>query len=338
MLTVCRAASEAAPGAGAAPGARARDVFTTAAAAAREALARTPEQLQVLRDAGVVDAGGRGICVILDAAETALTGRRPMPVHSPLGQHQIPIPHAPPAAALDGDLRADGPAYEVMYLLDADRRRGSRACAPRSARSATRSWSSAARGSGTSTSTSTTSAPPSRPASRRAGRTGCGSPTSRSRSPRPTATGATSSAPGARSSPWPPGPGLEALFAEAGAVVVSGGPGRRPSTGQLLEAITGCGAREVVVLPNDADSVRVARDRGPHRRERRRHPGRGDPDPGPGAGAGGDRRPRAGPQLRPGRPRDDRHRPARPARRGHDRGQAGDDDGRAPASPATCSA
>ena len=34
--------------------------------------------------------------------------------------------------------------------------------------------------------------------------------------------------------------------------------GRRPSTGELLEAITGCGAQEVVVLPNDPDSVRVA--------------------------------------------------------------------------------
>jgi len=54
------------------------------------------------------------------------------------------------------------------------------------------------------------------------------------------------------------GPGLAALFEEAGAMVVTGGPGRRPSTGQLLEAITACGAHEVVVLPNDADSVRVA--------------------------------------------------------------------------------
>jgi dihydroxyacetone kinase-like predicted kinase len=54
------------------------------------------------------------------------------------------------------------------------------------------------------------------------------------------------------------GPGLAALFEEAGAVVVHGGPGHRPSTGQLLEAITSCGATEVIVLPNDHDSVRVA--------------------------------------------------------------------------------
>ena len=54
------------------------------------------------------------------------------------------------------------------------------------------------------------------------------------------------------------GPGLAALFEEAGAVVVPGGPGHRPSTGQILDAITGCGAEEVIVLPNDGDSVRAA--------------------------------------------------------------------------------
>jgi dihydroxyacetone kinase-like predicted kinase len=54
------------------------------------------------------------------------------------------------------------------------------------------------------------------------------------------------------------GPGLADLFESVGAVVVPGGPGRRPSTGQLLEAIVDCGADEVVVLPNDADTVRAA--------------------------------------------------------------------------------
>ncbi|MEO5853829.1 MAG: DAK2 domain-containing protein, partial [Nocardioides sp.] len=114
MLTVARAAADAAMARAAAPGTRARDVFTSAAAAAREALGHTPEQLQVLADAGVVDAGGRGICVILDAAETVLTGRRPTPVTSPLGTRTIPRPV--PAH----DLVEGGPAYEVMYLLDAD--------------------------------------------------------------------------------------------------------------------------------------------------------------------------------------------------------------------------
>ena len=54
------------------------------------------------------------------------------------------------------------------------------------------------------------------------------------------------------------GPGLEKLFEEAGATVVVGGPGNRPSTGMILDAIHACGAQEVIVLPNDADSVRAA--------------------------------------------------------------------------------
>jgi dihydroxyacetone kinase-like predicted kinase len=54
------------------------------------------------------------------------------------------------------------------------------------------------------------------------------------------------------------GPGLAALFEEAGATVVRGGPGQRPSTGMLLDAMVECGAEEVVVLPNDPDSVRTA--------------------------------------------------------------------------------
>ena len=54
------------------------------------------------------------------------------------------------------------------------------------------------------------------------------------------------------------GAGLGDLFVQAGATVVPGGAGRRPSTGQLLEAITSAGAAEVVVLPNDRDSVAAA--------------------------------------------------------------------------------
>ena len=44
------------------------------------------------------------------------------------------------------------------------------------------------------------------------------------------------------------GPGLAELFESAGAVVVAGGPGQRPSTGQLLQAVAECGAAEVVVF------------------------------------------------------------------------------------------
>uniref|UniRef100_UPI00286DEA97 DAK2 domain-containing protein n=1 Tax=Nocardioides sp. TaxID=35761 RepID=UPI00286DEA97 len=117
ILTVARAASDAAMARADVAGARARDVFTAAAAAAREALSRTPTQLKALADAGVVDAGGRGLCVVLDAAETVSSGRRPPP--PPTGVHRIPVP----LHALTGDgadLTPEGPSYEVMYLLDAE--------------------------------------------------------------------------------------------------------------------------------------------------------------------------------------------------------------------------
>jgi DAK2 domain fusion protein YloV len=254
MLTVCRAASEAAQELAAAPGSRARDVFTAAAAAARDALARTPEQLPVLRDAGVVDAGGRGICVILDAAETALTGRRPMPVHSPLGQHQIPIPHAPPRPPGDGDLTADGPAYEVLYLLDAD---DDRIPALRSALGALGDSLVVVGGAGlwnvhvhvddvgAAIEAGIEAGRPHRVRVTHFAEQVAAAQAAKQRTGRSIVAVAA-------------GPGLQALFEEAGALVVPGGPGRRPSTGLVLEAITTCGAHEVVVLPNDRDSVRVA--------------------------------------------------------------------------------
>ncbi len=256
MLTVFRAASEAAMVKAADDGVRARDVFTTAAQAAREALARTPEQLEVLRNAGVVDAGGRGICVILDAAETALTGRRPMVAPSTIGQHSIPIPHVA-GGVPEGDLSPDGPSYEVMYLLDAED-----ASIP-ALRERLGSlgdslvivgdqglWNvhvhvddvGAAIEAGIDAG---------RPHRVRVTHFAEQVAESRQRQPDLERSGRRIVAVAA-------GPGLETLFAGAGAVVVAGGPGQRPSTGQLLEAITGCGAREVVVLPNDADSVRVA--------------------------------------------------------------------------------
>jgi uncharacterized protein len=54
------------------------------------------------------------------------------------------------------------------------------------------------------------------------------------------------------------GDGLAGLFAAAGATVVAGGPGRRASTAELLDGLRRAGARDIVVLPNDADSLAVA--------------------------------------------------------------------------------
>ncbi|EFQ83539.1 DAK2 domain fusion protein YloV [Aeromicrobium marinum DSM 15272] len=109
ILSVARAASEGARRA-AEEGRDARDAFTIAAAAARKGLRRTPEQMEVLARAGVVDAGGRALVVVLDATEQALTGRMPDPVSA-----TVPVP-----VAAGDDLVEGGPGYEVMYLLDAD--------------------------------------------------------------------------------------------------------------------------------------------------------------------------------------------------------------------------
>ena len=307
MLSVARAAAAAAIELAADPGARARDVLTAGAAAAREALARTPELLPVLRAAGVVDAGGRGISVVLDAAETALTGRRPTPVTSPLGHHQIPVPLAPgdtqSVASDDG-----GPAYEVMYLLEADDEKVS-ALRTRlgdlgdslvvvggdglwnvhvhvdDAGAAIEAGIEAGRPHRVRVSHFATERGP--------GRAGPTTPSGR------------------RVITVAAGPGLAELFEEAGAVVVRS-TGRRPSTGEVLEAITSSGAREVVVLPNDGDSMRVAQiaastAQTDHGLRSRRHPDPGA-DPGPGGGRGA----RARTHLRPRRHRDDRHRPPTP--------------------------
>lgn len=50
------------------------DVVTAAVEAARTALANTPSQLDVLREAGVVDAGGAGLLVILEALLAEIEG------------------------------------------------------------------------------------------------------------------------------------------------------------------------------------------------------------------------------------------------------------------------
>ena len=113
ILTVSRAASDAAQVAARRSDATLVRVLRAAASAARDALDHTPEQLAVLGAAGVVDAGGRGLCVVLDAIETALTGKRPVGAKT-AAKRPLPVPMP------TDDLTEDGPAYEVMYLLDAE--------------------------------------------------------------------------------------------------------------------------------------------------------------------------------------------------------------------------
>jgi len=66
ILTVAREAGRAAATAASGPDATVPRVIAAAAAGARSAVLKTPSQLQILRDAGVVDAGGFGLELILE--------------------------------------------------------------------------------------------------------------------------------------------------------------------------------------------------------------------------------------------------------------------------------
>lgn len=70
-------------------------------------------------------------------------------------------------------------------------------------------------------------------------------------------TGAEPTAPGERAQravvAVVPGEGLAGLYAEAGATTVLARPGEPPASGELVQAVRRAHAREVVLLPNDAD-------------------------------------------------------------------------------------
>jgi DAK2 domain fusion protein YloV len=86
-------------------------VLERGAQAARDAVARTPDLLPVLRDAGVVDAGGKGLTLLIDAFLEVVDGR-------PIPEPELVATPAAVAAHLAGD-DVSGLRYEVMYLLDA---------------------------------------------------------------------------------------------------------------------------------------------------------------------------------------------------------------------------
>ena len=66
ILTVAREAGRSAAAAASGPDSTVPAVIAAAAAGARAAVLKTPSQLQILRDAGVVDAGGFGLQIILE--------------------------------------------------------------------------------------------------------------------------------------------------------------------------------------------------------------------------------------------------------------------------------
>ncbi|MCL8026595.1 DAK2 domain-containing protein [Nocardioides bruguierae] len=290
ILSVARAAAEAAGAVADDPIARVRDVLVAAAAAAREALARTPSQLATLAAAGVVDAGGRGLVAVLDAATTLLTGRRPEPVVCrvrPEPSAQVGRPAAG-GSAPGAEPGCEAPAYEVMYLLEADEA----AVATLRERLDALGDSLVVVGEGRlwNVHVHVDDAGAAVEAGVELGRPhhirithladdvhrhharhehddhdgteergdagGTGRPSAADEAGHPSP--APRLAPGRSIVAVSAGPGLSELFAGAGAVVVEGDPGRLPSTGQLLEAIRHAGTEQVVVLTNGEDVVRSA--------------------------------------------------------------------------------
>jgi uncharacterized protein len=111
ILTVVRAAAEAVEAAHRDGEESLTGLLDRAAAAAREAVQQTPELLPVLKEAGVVDAGGQGFALMIDAFLAVADGR---PLPEP---EVVATPPAVEAHMHGGD--ASSLRYEVMYLLEA---------------------------------------------------------------------------------------------------------------------------------------------------------------------------------------------------------------------------
>ncbi|HVN13674.1 MAG TPA: DAK2 domain-containing protein [Kineosporiaceae bacterium] len=245
ILSVSRASAEAAAKV---PGDRLLDVVQAGILAAREALARTPEQLPVLRRAGVVDAGGAGLLLLLETLGDLLEGRyrrRPGGLRRP----------ALPAVDLTecDDLDPEGPAYEVMYLLDAP---DVRIPALRAALAPLGDSLVVVGGGGlwhvhvhVDDPGAAVEAGIEAGRPRRVRVSHFAEQIVRRSARRPTGVGLVACA---------AGPGLARLFEQAGAVAVRNPPGRRPSTGEILSAVRRTGAAAVVVLPNDGATMAVA--------------------------------------------------------------------------------
>ncbi|MFC5149231.1 DAK2 domain-containing protein [Streptomyces aureoversilis] len=262
ILTVASAAADAAADAqgDAAAVARAADE------AARSALAMTPGQLDALGRAGVVDAGGLGLVEVIGALARALSGEalprgtrawtRPVPVPpQPAAPAQGPVPC--PATAPGGT----SPAFEVIYLLDADDTAVPRLRTRLDALGDSLVvvggdglWNVHVHvdDAGAAVEAGIEAGRPHRiRITHFAGAAGAaaapaGDP-GRTREPAQRAVVAVV-----------PGEGLAGLCADAGATVVAARPGEPPASGELVDAIRRANAREVVLLPNDPELQHTA--------------------------------------------------------------------------------
>lgn len=249
VLTVATAAAE---GAGAAePGAGLTAVAAAAYAGACAALARTPERLAVLGRAGVVDAGGQGLVTVLGALLEAAGGRAPAgPVlRAPGGTSGGTPPLTGACAEADPE---GGPAFEVIYLLEASDEAVGRL---RTRLDAFGDCLVVVGGDGLwNVHVHVDDAGAAVEAGVEAGRphririTHFAADRMRAhrepvlREPAQRAVVVVV-----------PGDGLLGLCAEAGATTVLARPGEPPASGELVDAIRRAHAREVVLLPNDAE-------------------------------------------------------------------------------------
>jgi hypothetical protein len=120
ILTVVRESAEAAKVASS-DGASLVDVLRAARVAGKLALDNTPELLPVLKDAGVVDAGGAGYLLLLDSALHVVDGE-PLPepsedVDGPSIEQLAEVAHR---HGTDGEIDVSEQRYEVMYFMDLD--------------------------------------------------------------------------------------------------------------------------------------------------------------------------------------------------------------------------
>ncbi|MFJ1624975.1 DAK2 domain-containing protein [Streptomyces sp. NPDC088190] len=238
VLTVATAAAEAAARTGAEAGTAA--IARAAYEGARTALEATPGQLAVLGRAGVVDAGGRGLVTVLGALVEAVCGRAPE--HAYVAAPALPVPDDCAA-----DEAADGPAFEVIYLLEATDEAVDRL---RTRLDGLGDSLVVVGGDGLwNVHVHVDDAGAAVEAGVEAGR------------PyriRITHFGADRAHP--HTEPVQravvvvvPGDGLRGLCEEAGATTVLARPGEPPASGELVDAIRRAHAREVVLLPNDAE-------------------------------------------------------------------------------------
>ena len=260
-------------------------VLGAAVAAAEKAVAKTPSLLAILREAGVVDAGGQGIYRLFQGALLHLAGRAP----ATTGRRPVSGPK-PSTLVAHAD---EGFGYETMFLLQATSRQPLDVDAIRDhleaigesvlvagdaralkvhvhnerpdlviayglglgslSRISVENLDNQARDVRETRAAEFTGAVPPTPTEQSIARPG-------SEADGGNGTGRATDLPDLAVVAVTAGDGLAAIFRDFGvASVVQGGQSNNPSTGELLEAVGAVRAKQVLLLPNNPNVVLAAR-------------------------------------------------------------------------------